>query len=213
MPHSSAHAPYRVLVCIGFDEASNPTFIEGARILRMHPQSELHAVQVSASHGSANTKIGMELLDEQLEATPKRLNQRVMELARTARWTRPVMAHVRIGDAARGILQTAIDIEADLIVIGTHHRRGLDRAVLGSVSESVVRDAHCPVLVVTPKNYEGLTRTQQPDPPCPACVTTRKASQMRRYWCEQHARPHLDTHVFELTEHSPSGPPTGMRIV
>jgi nucleotide-binding universal stress UspA family protein len=46
------------------------------------------------------------------------------------------------------ILQTAKDLGADLIVMGTHGRRGFTRALLGSVTESVVRSAACPVLTV-----------------------------------------------------------------
>jgi nucleotide-binding universal stress UspA family protein len=43
---------------------------------------------------------------------------------------------------------TAQEMKADLIVIGTHGRRGIARALLGSVAEKVVRTAPCPVLTV-----------------------------------------------------------------
>jgi nucleotide-binding universal stress UspA family protein len=46
------------------------------------------------------------------------------------------------------ILQDALRWNADLIVIGTHGRRGFDRVVLGSVAEALVRIAHVPVLLV-----------------------------------------------------------------
>lgn len=48
------------------------------------------------------------------------------------------------------ILEHAVSLPADLIVMGTHGRSGLDRAVLGSVAEKVVRKAACPVLTVPP---------------------------------------------------------------
>lgn len=60
----------------------------------------------------------------------------------------PVM--LRTGDARDLIVQTAKEIGADLIVMGTHGRRGVSRALLGSVTESVVRTAPCPVLTVRP---------------------------------------------------------------
>lgn len=50
------------------------------------------------------------------------------------------------GDPAREIVQTASSAGADLIVIGTHHRRGLERWLLGSTAELVMRRATCPVL-------------------------------------------------------------------
>jgi nucleotide-binding universal stress UspA family protein len=54
----------------------------------------------------------------------------------------------RDGPAAEAILQAADDLGADLIVMGTHGRSGLGRAVLGSVTETVVRSATVPVLTV-----------------------------------------------------------------
>jgi nucleotide-binding universal stress UspA family protein len=51
-------------------------------------------------------------------------------------------------DPASGILEHAHARKLDLIVIATHGRRGLDRALLGSVAEKVIRHAEAPVLVV-----------------------------------------------------------------
>jgi nucleotide-binding universal stress UspA family protein len=53
-----------------------------------------------------------------------------------------------IGDARELINRTAVDVHADLIVMGTHGRRGVSRALFGSVAEAVVRTAPCPVLTV-----------------------------------------------------------------
>ncbi len=62
------------------------------------------------------------------------------------------------GISARGVLkqgptwqmivETAKEVDAGMIVIGTHGRHGLPRALLGSVAEKVVRTAHTPVLTV-----------------------------------------------------------------
>ena len=55
---------------------------------------------------------------------------------------------LRTGDARDVINQTAKELGCDLIVMGTHGRRGVTRALLGSVTETVVRTAPCPVLAV-----------------------------------------------------------------
>jgi nucleotide-binding universal stress UspA family protein len=55
---------------------------------------------------------------------------------------------VRTGDARDMINQTAKELGIDLIVMGTHGRRGISRALLGSVAETVVRSAPCAVLTV-----------------------------------------------------------------
>jgi universal stress protein A len=58
--------------------------------------------------------------------------------------------HVRTGDIARNIGSAARELNADLIIMPTHGRRGLPRLFLGSVAERVIRDAPCPVLTVRP---------------------------------------------------------------
>lgn len=56
---------------------------------------------------------------------------------------------VREGTAIhRVILEYADEVDADIIVMATHGRRGLDRWFLGSITERVVRTANCPVLTV-----------------------------------------------------------------
>ncbi len=52
------------------------------------------------------------------------------------------------GEPAPEILRAAEENAADLIVIGTHGRRGVERMLLGSVAEQVLRKASCPVLTV-----------------------------------------------------------------
>lgn len=52
------------------------------------------------------------------------------------------------GPAAQVIARVAIEERADLIIIGTHGRGGVSRALLGSVADRVVRTAPCPVLTV-----------------------------------------------------------------
>lgn len=56
--------------------------------------------------------------------------------------------HTGHGEASGEILRMAEEVEADLIVAGTHGRTGLSWLLAGSVATSVLRRAHCPVLVV-----------------------------------------------------------------
>lgn len=57
---------------------------------------------------------------------------------------------VVIGDPSEDILKFAQNEGIDLIVMGTHGRKGLERTVFGSVAERVVRGASCPVLTINP---------------------------------------------------------------
>jgi nucleotide-binding universal stress UspA family protein len=64
--------------------------------------------------------------------------------------------HARIGAAAAEILQLAQEVGAELILVGSHGRTGVDRALLGSVSEKVAREAKCPVLVSRARSYADV---------------------------------------------------------
>jgi nucleotide-binding universal stress UspA family protein len=55
---------------------------------------------------------------------------------------------VGVGDIREGIIDTAADWHADLIVLGSHGLRGMQRFLLGGVSEFVVRHAQCSVEIV-----------------------------------------------------------------
>ncbi len=57
------------------------------------------------------------------------------------------------GDPAQKVLDTAGDLDADLIVMGTHGRKGLSHLVLGSVAERVVRESPTPVLTAHSKTH------------------------------------------------------------
>lgn len=62
---------------------------------------------------------------------------------------------VKVGVPWEEIVRAATDERADMIVMGTQGRTGLDRLLLGSVAERVVRAAPCPVLTVRPDNPEA----------------------------------------------------------
>jgi nucleotide-binding universal stress UspA family protein len=73
----------------------------------------------------------------------------LQELTRhTAAVAPDAVGQVAIGDPATRIVERARELGARLIVMPSHGRRGLDRFVLGSVSEHVTRFAPCPVLVL-----------------------------------------------------------------
>ena len=65
-----------------------------------------------------------------------------------------VETFVGVGPTEETLLETARKKEADIIVMATHGRTGLNHAVMGSCAEKVVRRAHCPVFTVKPKDYK-----------------------------------------------------------
>jgi nucleotide-binding universal stress UspA family protein len=94
--------------------------------------------------------------------------------------------HVRSGHPAEELAQLASDVEAELVVVGTHGRRGAKRFLLGSVAENTVRIAPCAVLVARPANA-GIPEIE---PPCPQCLQVRQETNGEKFWCERHAQHH-----------------------
>ena len=74
----------------------------------------------------------------------------------------PVLAEARGQTVAHAIVQQARRLKADVIVLGTHGRRGLRRVLLGSDAEAVVREASVPVLLV--RSADRATRSLRPLP-------------------------------------------------
>ncbi len=73
--------------------------------------------------------------------------------------TVPYVHRMVTGDPARSIVQVAEEEGVDLIVMGTHGRGGINRLLMGSVAEAVVRRAKCPVLTL---KEPALARTSAP---------------------------------------------------
>jgi nucleotide-binding universal stress UspA family protein len=101
----------------------------------------LHAVLVGQERtADGDEAVSVEqLLARQAESLQSELGAPAIELRQVAR---------RGYSAGVVILEYAAEMEAELIVLGTHGRRGAQRLLLGSVAEEVVRYANCPVLTV-----------------------------------------------------------------
>jgi nucleotide-binding universal stress UspA family protein len=138
------YPPQRVLVAVDFGQASERALRVGAAFV--------------ARHGSAVTALHAETLEvppyfthdqlrevERHRAQARREAQRYLE-AFVKAWAPGASASLVDGPAVEAILAAAEG--HDLLVLGTHGRRGPSRWWLGSVAERVVRESHIPVLVV-----------------------------------------------------------------
>jgi nucleotide-binding universal stress UspA family protein len=110
-----------------------------------------------------------------------------------------VFGHLRIGNPAREIVQLASDLSADLIVVGTHGRTGTTKRLLGSVAQSVLTRASCPVLVVRTKDLPSWPEIVLP---CADCATVRQSSLGQPVWCERHSHHHASAHTYYVRTES-----------
>ena len=107
--------------------------------------SELHVVHVGEYLPTFYAQTEEE--PAQLRADAQRLLEEQLERIRAA-GGQVAQVHLRLGRPAEQIVNLSEEIGAGVVVVGSRGLSALRRAVLGSVSESVVRHAHCPVFVV-----------------------------------------------------------------
>lgn len=101
---------------------------------------------------SAEARAELDRIDAETEATL----QRVVSEAREQGMSAQVRAEVRSGPLGGTILEAAEEAEVDLIVMGTHGRKGLADQLLGSVTEQVAAKAPASVFVVKAAGYPFL---------------------------------------------------------
>ena len=192
---SSSDRPYVVIAALAFDETSAPVLSEATR-LAAAPNRELHLVHVVHEGPHATSKGELRSLDIHLNEATAELQRLLAKQATRQR----VICHVRVGDVARSIVQLAVDLSADMLVIGTHQRSTVAQLLLGSVTKEVVAHAYCPVLIAIPKNYAGGTMSEVITPPCPDCLTKRQQTQNATFWCARHQHSYHKPHVYVPSE-------------
>lgn len=195
--------PYVIVVGVDFSEASELAVQRAFELGAERSPAEVHLVNVVQTYGpqvayqmpvdaSALAVLTIAEARSRFTAYADEALAR-FQAGSSARPSR-VVVHVRFDSIASEIAQLAADLEADLVVVGTHGRRGISRALLGSSAEATVRLAPCAVLVVRPKALpEPGPRIE---PPCPQCVETRRVSNGAEFWCEQHRERHGQRHTY-----------------
>jgi nucleotide-binding universal stress UspA family protein len=193
---ASASAPFKVLIALELDETADWALLEGFRLCARREACELHVVHALGDPGYSAAEDTLRVADHRFGAASDLIRRRVERLSGEAN-TRQVIAHIHPGRAIDAILQVAIDIGADVVVVGSHQRTGVERFVLGSVAERVLRNARCPVLVAVPKDHGAESPLRRMAPPCLDCTRVRRETQNATYWCERHSKVHLKPHVYE----------------
>lgn len=195
-----------IVVGVDLDSTGDVALGEALRLARRTEDVDLHVVHVVSDEEleAAPGPSRMERQSTLLDHLPARIWDRVSTVGRGLEeelGTLKVSVHVRFGAIAEAILQVAVDYDADLIVVGTHGRKGIEKLVLGSVANDLVRIARCPVLIARHKDFTSLARTPRVEPP--------------RTEPSMPGTPH-EPHVYVSTQnvswHSDVGGATGVRM-
>jgi nucleotide-binding universal stress UspA family protein len=137
----------RILCPVDFSEESRRALEHAVAIARRWGAQldVLHVYQAASPFDIVPPDDDTAAQDPQLDMLRTALNDFVQPIAGDA----AVTLRLRHGTAARRpIVREADEIDADLLIIGSHGRSGLERFLLGSTSDSIVKTATCPVLVV-----------------------------------------------------------------
>jgi len=121
------------------------------------------AVHFVTAIGAALPELTVTLTGTMFETVRREREAALLELVK-ARCGKARIGQLLVmdGDPRDVILEAATRVGADLIIMGSHGRRGLTRALLGSVAESVVRRATCPVLTL--RAEARRRRAAKPEP-------------------------------------------------
>jgi nucleotide-binding universal stress UspA family protein len=84
----------------------------------------------------------------------KRTAQDYLDNAKISLGDETIETVLKEGDYAENILQTAKEMKADIIVVGTHSRKGLNKVLLGSVAEKVLHHTTVPLFIIPVKSAD-----------------------------------------------------------
>ncbi|MFB6098431.1 MAG: universal stress protein [Salinibacter sp.] len=138
----------RILVPVDFSEASNAA-IRHAKEIALTYGAEidlLHVVREIAYPSAYGFEPATFSMDEVLDRAEEELG----DLARKEVGIEHATVEATVGDPATGILDYVEVNESDLVVLATHGRTGIDRFLIGSVAERVLRRSPTPVFIVPP---------------------------------------------------------------
>ena len=136
-----------VLVGTDFDEGSTAA-LEAALAMARAFRARLTLVHVVAPPPSAYALYaeGLSWPADEMNVQAERVLAVALEKARAVH--PEVAGSLRLGAPWEEIVRAASELDAQLVIVGTHGRKGLSRVLLGSVAEKVVRTSPVPVLTV-----------------------------------------------------------------
>jgi nucleotide-binding universal stress UspA family protein len=165
------NGPLRIVAAVDLDDTLPATWTT-ATMLLANPDAELSVVHVVPAVARDVRKDAAAMATVVGEAHQRVQDAVARELGSEANPLRArIDVYIALGDPATQIVQTAVDLDADLVVVGTHDRRGFERLILGAVSSEVFRRAPCSVLVARASDHaarEAREKTPSIAPPATA---------------------------------------------
>jgi nucleotide-binding universal stress UspA family protein len=142
---------FKHIICpVDFSESSTRSLAHAAALARWY-EAQLTVLHVVPTFDPVQVRAELGVPVQIVDPVPREVVLGEMrQLLHRAGFSADAHLVAAAGDASTTIVDQALTTRADLIVIGTHGRRGFKRLLLGSVTETVLHEAPCPVLTVSP---------------------------------------------------------------
>lgn len=170
----ASQKPFQVVVGYDLSELGERVIDEALELVRHRLPAELHVITVAYRAGDVFGLPGgaSESTEEAARETVRKQVAKIVDenqarkgpvgLERIAVY---VATSTPTREAGRIIADLGASVDADLVVVGTNARRGVDRLVMGSVASSVVRHATTSVYVVQPSDFVHGHKVPTVEPP------------------------------------------------
>jgi len=206
--NAPATGRFAVVLGLDFTDADGPAFDQAARLATRVIGSELHLVHVFGAEPSAERSRDL------VGHLRLYVNEKIA--ANGALKGMAVGIHLRGGKTVPELLRLAAEVQADVIVVGSHRGPHIKDWIVGSTVEKLVSNTAFAVVVAAPKAKEPEAQEPVIEPPCPRCVEARFASKGKEWWCERHAHAAQLGHVYSyqhelpFSTHDSAVSPTGV---
>jgi len=169
---TSPTAHYQVIAASDFSPLGDCAVVEALRICATRPHSALHVLTVASESAAGVVLPGPAPRPVPKDAADELARVHLVDiidgyLAKKQRLGLEKIAfYVKVGGTpAAGILSLAAELDADLIVLGTHGRHRLAHMIHRSVTDEVMRRAGCGVFVIRPRDFLLGEKLPEIDPP------------------------------------------------
>jgi nucleotide-binding universal stress UspA family protein len=146
----------KIMACVDFSKISHQVVKVAGELANLAKAQALfvHVVEkeipILVSEGIVIPQVEIEKCNEIYRILEEKAKETLEEMAKEieGEWKVEVTPFVLVGEPFDLLLDKAEEEKVDLIVVGSHGKKGVERILLGSVSEKVARKAYCSVLVV-----------------------------------------------------------------
>jgi nucleotide-binding universal stress UspA family protein len=190
---------YLILTAVDASALADTVVDRAVAQARQTPGAQLHIAHAIEMIPVAAATLGGSSLSVPSAALLMKAGREHLErlLSRAEQGGFTATGHLLIGSPINTVLQLTASLSADLLIVGTGDPGKIMRILLGSVAETMVRKAPCPVFVVRAKR-ESAAHPEVPEilPPCPDCLATQQATNGQQLWCARHSEHHPRAHTY-----------------